>query len=458
MIHIKHGLDLPIEGAPDQNIQQADLHRSSAQAVNTIGILGQDYVGLKPTMAIREDEEVAAGQLLFSDKKNSALRVVAPIAGKIKAINRGHKRVLLSVTIEADHSGRKTTFENFTRQPVSNFKPDQAKALMIESGLWTAFRERPFGKVPTEESKPAHIFVTAMDSNPLAANPAPIIAQRLQDFNRGLEVIGHLTSGRTYLCTAPEFQELKLQQDIPSSVTHEVFSGPHPAGLVGTHMHFLAPISMNRKSWYINYQDVIAIGVLFNTGEYDANRIIALAGPHAKKPRLIEATLGASLSELTTNECHEGEVRVISGSVLSGAHSKGFKHYLGRYHLQVSILKEGRERGFMEYLSPGKDKHSVAKIYLSQFAKKLKLPMTTTTNGSQRAMVPIGLYEEIMPLDILPTQLLRSIIVGDTETAIELGVLELEEEDLGLCTYVCPGKYEYGPILRKNLTQIEQEG
>jgi Na+-transporting NADH:ubiquinone oxidoreductase subunit A len=241
-------------------------------------------------------------------------------------------------------------------------------------------------------------------------------------------------------------------------VSEQVFDGPHPAGLVGTHIHFLDPVGPNKTVWHLNYQDVIAIGELFTTGRLDAFRVISLAGPQVRAPRLVRTCLGASTDDLTRGELLEGENRIVSGSALYGAPCSGAVGYLGRYALQVTVLREGRERVLIRYLQPGRDLHSVTNLVIGKFRSRHRFPFTTTTNGSARAMVPIGTYEEVMPLDIQPTHLLRYLVVGDSDRAVQLGVLELGEEDLALCTYVCPGKYEYGPILRDVLDRIEAEG
>jgi len=209
--------------------------------------------------------------------------------------------------------------------------------------------------------------------------------------------------------------------------------------------------------WTVGYQDVMAIGDLFLTGRINPSRVVALAGPQVESPRLVRTRVGASLDELTAGQLKSGENRVISGSVFGGRAGGSNVRYLGRYHTQISGLAEGRERQFMHFVRPGMNAFSVLPIYLSRLLGK-QFDFTTSTNGSERAMVPIGTYEKIMPLDVLPTQLLRALIVGDTEVAQKLGCLELDEEDLALCTFVCPGKYEYGPILRDNLTRIEIEG
>ena len=244
-----------------------------------------------------------------------------------------------------------------------------------------------------------------------------------------------------------------------ANVRTETFAGPHPAGLAGTHIHFLDPVHAEKSVWSLNYQDTIAVGKLFATGRLWTERVVSIAGPMAAKPRLVRTRLGASLDELTAGELKTGKkLRVISGSVFGGRTSRGACAFLGRYHLQVSCLEEGTEREMLHYLRAGANKHSVMNLFISKLSSGKLFDFTTSTNGSPRAMVPIGNYEEVMPLDILPTQLLRALIVGDTEMAQKLGCLELDEEDLALCTYVCAGKYEYGPILRDNLTRIEKEG
>ncbi|MDF1763346.1 MAG: Na(+)-translocating NADH-quinone reductase subunit A, partial [Oleibacter sp.] len=323
---------------------------------------------------------------------------------------------------------------------------------LVASGLWTTLRTRPYSKVPSPGSRADAIFVNAMDTNPLASNPEVIIKEQAEAFKQGLVALSRLTDGKTFVCKASG-------ADIPTAGVEqtEEFSGVHPAGLTGTHVHFLHPVSTARVVWSIGYQDVIAVGQLMLTGKLPTERVIAIAGPQVKQPRLVRTQVGASLSELLANELKDGDNRVISGSVFGGRNAKGAEAFLGRYHNQVSVLEEGRDRPMFHYLRAGANRFSVMPIYISKLSSKL-FNFSTTTNGSERAMVPVGAYEKIMPLDILPTQLLRALIVEDMESAIGLGALELDEEDLALCSFVCPGKYEYGPILRKNLTQIEAEG
>lgn len=445
MITIKKGLDLPISGVPRQEI-------SDGQPVRTVALVGYDYHGMKPTMLVREGDRVKLGQPVFSDKKNEGVTYTAPAAGTVKAINRGAKRVFQSLVIELEGEDE-VTFDATPADKLAELSTEALRSLLIESGFWTAFRTRPYSKAPAIDSKPKAIFVQAMDTNPLAADAAKIIATDSDAFVTGLSILTRLTEGKVWVCKAPG-------ASIPTAdnVSVEEFGGVHPAGNPGTHIHFLEPVHANKVVWTIGYQDVMALARLVTTGRLSTERVVALGGPQVKEPRLVRTRLGASLEELTRDELGEGESRLISGSVFGGRGGLSEVAYLGRFHTQVSVLKEGRDRPMLHYLRAGVDRHSVLNLYVSKLAKGKLFNFTTSTNGSERAMVPVGQYERVMPLDVLPTQLLRALIVGDLDTAEKLGALELDEEDLALCTYVCAGKYEYGPILRDNLTRIEAEG
>lgn len=445
MIKIKRGLDLPITGSPEQRIEDA-------RPVRTVALVGFDYHGMKPTMEVQVGDRVQAGQILFSDKKNPGVVYTAPVSGVISAINRGEKRVLQSVVIDVENNDS-IDFGSHAVETLDSLDPQMVREKLLSSGLWTALRTRPYSKVPAVDAIPASIFVTAIDTHPLAADPAVVLQNCAVDFESGLKVLSRLSG--IWLCKAAG---AAIPGEQLAGVRTQSFAGPHPAGLVGTHIHMLEPVSEHRHVWHINYQDVVAVGRLFSTGHLSAERIVALAGPQVERPRLLRTLLGANLEELTAGEMKPGDNRVISGSVLGGRLARGAAMYLGRYHLQVSVLLEGTQREMLHYLRAGADKHSILNIFISKLAPNRLFNFTTSTNGSPRAMVPVGNYEEIMPLDILPTQLLRSLIVGDTDMAQKLGCLELDEEDLALCSYVCAGKYEYGPILRDNLTRIEIEG
>jgi Na+-transporting NADH:ubiquinone oxidoreductase subunit A len=452
-IRIRRGLDLPIKGPPEQRVTEPP-------AVGSVALLGDDYVGLKPTMLVAEGDRVRRGQALFTDKSNPGVQFTAPGAGQVRAINRGARRALQSVVIELDTSLEDEPAESFgvvDPAALASLAREQVVATLATSGLWTALRTRPYSRIPALEASPRSIFVTATDSNPLAPDPQVVIGLHQGDFAAGLAVLARLTGGPVYVCRRPGTQiPLPGEND---RFTIADFAGPHPAGLVGTHIHFVDPVGAERTVWHIGYQDVIAFGRLFLTGTLPVERIVSLAGPLVHEPRLMRTRLGASTEDLTRKTHRPHESRVVSGSVFSGRHALGALAYLGRYHNQVSVLREGRERELFGWIAPGRNKFSVANVFVSSLVRGLRrFAFTTSQNGSPRAMVPIGLYEKVMPLDILPTQLLRALVVGDTDTAQALGALELDEEDLALCSFVCPGKYDYGPVLRRGLEQIEREG
>jgi Na+-transporting NADH:ubiquinone oxidoreductase subunit A len=372
----------------------------------------------------------------------------------VAAINRGEKRALQSVVIEL-HGDDAETFAAYSESQLEGLDRDKVKENLVASGLWTALRTRPFSKVPRPASSPRSIFVTAMDTNPLAGRPSLILAERREDFVCGLKVLSRLTDGKVFVCKAPGVAV--PGSDLPLAETVE-FHGPHPAGLAGTHIHMLDPVGRERTVWYANYQDTTAIGKLFTTGRLDFERVISLAGPAVKKPRLVRTRLGAHTDELVEDELVDGESRVVSGSVLCGRKAEGPLAFLGRYHLQISVLAEGREPELFGWLRPGLDRYSVKNTYASSLLPSKKFAFSTAAYGAGRAVVPVGSYEKVMPLDILPTFLLRALAVDDIEQAEALGCLELDEEDLALCTFVCPGKGDYGALLRRNLAIIEKEG
>jgi Na+-transporting NADH:ubiquinone oxidoreductase subunit A len=454
---IKKGLDLPISGAPAQTAVDAPAPRH-------VALLGADYVGMKPTMLVAEGDLVERGQPLFTDKKTPGVQFTAPGAGKVVAIHRGDRRAFQSLVIELNEGersgavgrGSQVRFASFTGKDVATLDAEAVRALLLESGLWTALRGRPYGRTANPEQAPHSIFVQAADSNPLAPVPGAVLKGREEDFKRGLAAVAKLTEGRVFVCKA-RGDAVPVPSD--GKYRAEEFEGPHPSGTVGLHIHLLDPVDRNKVVWYLGYQDVAAIGHLFATGDLDLRRVVSVAGPVVRQPQLLRTRLGASTDDVAEGHLPEGETRLLSGSVLSGRKASGEVHgYLGRYHNQISALAEDTHREFLGWLAPGTHRFSATSAFVSAFGPKQKFDMTTTTYGSDRAMVPIGLYEKVMPMDLLPTFLLRSIFVQDVEKAEELGCLELEEEDLALCTFVCPGKTDWGPILRKVLTTIEKEG
>lgn len=452
MIRIQRGLDLPLAGAPQPRVE------TPAAAVRRVAVLGGDYPGMRPTLAVGEGDRVRRGQLLFEDKKTPGVRYTAPAAGVVTAIHRGERRFMLSVEIGvqgADGEDADEPFDAFNRAQLPRLLREQVQAQLLAAGEWTAIRTRPYGKVPVPGSVPAAIFVPLIDTQPLAPDPDAIVAERVDDFRDGLALLARLTDGPVWVCRRAGSALPAFAGGADGRIREEQFAGPHPAGNPGTHIHFLDPVHAKKTVWVVGCQDVIAFGRLFTTGRLHSERIVALAGPQVEAPCLLRTRFGASLDDLTAGRLKPGDNRIISGSVLNGRAARGPTAFLGRLAQQVSVLREGHERQFLGYLSPGRDRHSALNIYLSRWLPGMRFASTTSTQGSERAMVPLGQYEAVMPLDILATQLLRALVVGDTETAQALGALELVEEDLALCSYVCAGKYEYGPILRDNLERIE---
>ncbi len=448
MFRIRKGLDLPISGVPAQEID-------AGPAVSKVALVGDDYVGMKPKMAVQVGDTVKLGQVLFEDKKTPGVQYTSPGCGKVVAVNRGAKRKFESMVIELAGE-EEETFPSFNASELDNLERAKVQEVLIQSGMWTVLRTRPYSKVPTPDSAPHSIFVTAMDTNPLAADPVPIIKEQTEDFGHGLQILARLTDGPVYVCKRPG-------ADIPgegiAKVTMQEFSGPHPAGLAGTHIHFLDPVSDQKMVWSINYQDVIAVGRLFTTGRLYLERVISLAGPTVQNPRLIRTRVGAAIDDLVAGELIRDNVRLISGSVLGGRNASGGYAFLGHPHLQVTAIDEGREREFLGWALAGFNRFSIKPLYASAiFGRGRRIDFSSSAEGSPRAMVPVESYEKVMPLDIDPPYFLRALIVGDSEKAQELGCLELDEEDLALCAFVCPGKYNYGPLLRNVLTHIEKEG
>ena len=454
----RKGLRLPITGEPRQQIEAGATPR-------TVGVVAADFVGLRPTMHVNVGDDVRRGQLLMEDKKAPGVRYTAPAEGRVLAVNRGDRRALQSVVIELSRSEREgrpdaPRFSAFSSRHPSALTGDEVRELLVESGQWIALRGRPFSRVADPAERPHSIFVTAIDTNPLAASVETVLTGSQGAFETGLFALSKLTDGPLFVCTPTG---LPLSPPQVDRLRHEEFAGPHPSGTVGLHIHRLDPVDRQKMVWHAGYQDVVAIGHLFNRGELAVDRVVALGGPSVRDPRLLKTRLGAALDELVrgqlVDEMASGEHRVISGSVFSGRAAAGAVFgFLGRYYQQVSVLAEGRTREFLGWLSPGFNKFSTISTFVSKLLPGRRFAFTTSTNGSRRTIIPIGMYERVMPLDLMPTFLARALAMRDVERAEELGCLELDEEDLALCSFVCPGKTDFGPQLRDVLTDIEKEG
>ena len=447
---------LPLAGEPVQAVEPA-------APPPRVAVLAADAVGLRSTMHVSPGDSVSRGQVLFSDKRTPGVVYTAPAAGTVVGVHRGERRALQSVVVEpsrAEREGREpeaSRFPAFSGRHPTGLSADDVRALLLESGQWTALRARPYGRVADPAVRPHSIFVTAIDTNPLAPSIDAVVGDRTPAFDRGVAVLERLTDGPIHVCTGPD---TRLEVKVSDRVRHEVFVGPHPAGTVGLHIHTLDPVDRRKVVWHIGIQDVIATGRLFQTGLLDTARVVSLGGPPVARPRLLRTRLGASAAALVAGElASEQEVRVVSGSVFAGRTAAGEVHgYLGRYHQQISVLAEAREREFLGWLRPGFDRFSAVRTFASAWVPRRRLALTTSTHGSPRAIVPIGAYERVMPLDLMATPMMRALVMRDVERAEELGCLELDEEDVALCTFVDAGKTEFGPHLRGVLDVLEKEG
>ncbi len=457
---LKKGLDIPLAGAPSRHIDASPV-------VSRVAHIGYDSIGVKrlPTLEVEVGDRVRLGQPITRRKAYREVTATAPGSGVVEAIHRGPRRSLETIVIRLDRprdgndplppAADQETFNAYRADELDGLSRNQVSENLLASGSWLAFRTRPFSMIPAPDSTPAALFVTAIDTHPLAPDPKHIIDAAGEAFADGLRVIGKLTDGPRYCCQRPD-----ADLPVPAASGFQVaeFAGPHPAGLPGTHIHLLAPASLERTVWHLGYQDVIAIGRLFRTGRIDPTRIIALAGPMVANPRLIHTRLGASTNDLLQGELSgPHEARVISGSALSGRHAVSTSAFLGRFHNQITVLAEEREREWFGWLKLGRGRYSALNLFWSRRAEGETLALGTSQHGNPRAMVPIGAYERVMPLDLLPTQLLRALLVDDIESAEALGALELDEEDLALCSFVDCGKHDFGPVLRRNLDEIWRE-
>jgi Na+-transporting NADH:ubiquinone oxidoreductase subunit A len=434
VILIKKGLNLPISGHPDPVV-------SDTPTIHKAAILSNDFIGMKPTMLVKEGEKVKLGQKIIEDKKNPGVFFTSPCGGEVSSINRGDKRKFLSIEFDIDAEEESVLFD-------TNQDP---KTLLIESGLFNAFRTRPFNRTPKVEDKPDRVFINACDTNPLAVSPKDIIQLNEADFNSGVAFISSLFDFDIDLAFEDDHRDYTFQ-----NVNSTQFKGPHPAGLASTHINAIYPVNLHRKVWTINYQEVISIGYLVNNGKLRTHKNISLAGESVFNPSIVSARIGSNIDQLCAGKVNSN-ARVISGSVLFGHDAIDAMSYLGFYDNQVTALPNHTDDVFLNWVMPGKNIHSKLNVFLSAFKKPAKFNFNTGINGGNRAIVPVGSYEEIIPHDILMTQLLKALVVGDVEVAAELGMFELTAEDLALATYVCPSKYDYCSILMDNLNKVYEE-
>jgi len=445
-ITIRKGLDLPIGGAAEKLL-------TDARSITTYAIKPTDFVGLTPRLLVEEGDVVAVGDALFCDKNDERIRFTSPVSGQVKAIVRGEKRKLLEVVVETDFKSAPTIELPKTAEEI--------KAAMLQCGLWTSLRQRPFGTVANPDDKPKAIFVSAFSSAPLAPDYDFIMQGKEGLLLKGLEALTNLTDGKVHICFKPNQQLAKQLSILNYQFSIHHICGPHPSGNIGTQIAHIDPINKGEVVWTMNIQDVAVLGELVTTGVYNPEKVIAVAGPNIKNPHYYRVKAGACLAEITKaqlpNEDNPMTDRVISGDILSGTQiaADGF---LGAYDDLVSIIPEGDYYDFMGWLMPGFKKFSFSRTFLSGFLPKmLKWKFDTNTHGDERPLVFTGNFERVFPFDIYPTQLIKACIIGDIELMENLGIYEVDPEDFALCEFIDTSKTDIQAIIRKALEKLRKE-
>lgn len=448
-IKIKKGLDICLKGSPLQKM-------ADATSIEEYAVKPTDFVGMTPKLMVKEGDAVKAGSPLMHDKQNEGIVLSSPVSGTVKAVVRGEKRAIMAVVIASDG---KHESEQFTVAEPAKLGKEEVINELRAAGALSLLRQRPFGTVANPEVMPKAIFVSGFDSAPLGVDYDYMLQGREDDLQFGMTALSRIA--KVYLGLKPSQKEGKLAQ--LRNVEVNYFEGKHPAGLVGTQIAKLDPINKGEVVWTINIQDVAILGHIFAAGEYRPLKMVALAGPVVENPQYFQVYAGARMSEVTKNVKAEN-VRFVSGNVLSGAkiEKDGF---IGYYDCEVSVLEEGNKYDFMGWLMPGFKKYSASRTFLSGFFKGCKCgkkflegrEVNTGLHGSVRPLVVTGQYEEVMPLDIYPMQLIKACIVGDIDLMENLGIYEVEPEDFALCEFVDTSKTEIQAIIREGLEKIRKD-
>ena len=450
--HITKGYDIPISGRAEQIAQEAS-------PPGRVAVKPSDFLGVIPRLRVQVGDEVAAGSPVAENKKDPRILLCSPAGGQVVAINRGPRRRIDEIVIEIDPEGEKfVDFPAHSPEEISNgLDRDEIVDSLLNAGLWPLIRQRPFARVASPDDSPQSIFVSAIDTEPLAASPEFLLQDEESSFEAGMRILSRLTNGNVHLCCpaspSPQLRCLK-ESDIAKVHT---FAGPHPAGSVGTHIHRIEPLRKGQVAWTVKAAEVALIGRFFREGHFPVERIIAVVGEGAKVRKYFRTRLGAPVEALLAGGVQNGKQRLISGTVLTGRQLNPGS-FIGYYDTTLSVIPEGGKRTFLGWMLPGFGKSSFSRTFASSLTGKEKCEIDTSLNGSLRAIVPIGSYESVMALDIQPTFLFKSIIYGDLEEAEKLGLLECAEEDVALLSYVCHSKIDFCSLLRQGLEQYEKEG
>jgi len=443
---LKKGFNIKVAG-------KADLELTDLGAPKKVALQPTDFRGYKPKLEVEVGAEVKKGSPLFHLKSNEAVKFVSPGSGKVVEINRGERRAIVEVVVENDSKNDALKFGTFSDSTTA----EQIVENMLNGGMWPLIRQRPFSKIANPEDKPRDIFISGMDTAPLAADLKFIMQGLEEDFQLGVNILAKLTEGKIYLSTDGNGESVPAFQNA-INVEKNTFTGLHPAGNIGVQIHHIKPVKRDIV-WYVQPYAVAMIGQFFRTGEYAADRIVAIAGHALKKRQYYKTILGVSIASLITeaNLAHP-EARLITGNILTGRKVL-HKGYVGYYDNLISVIPEGpKEQRLLGYFRPGLYQRSHSRTFLSTWINRTENEVDTLLNGADRAFVMSGDYEQVLPMDIYPVYLAKSVMAEDIEEMEGLGILEVDEEDLALCSYICPSKHDFGGIIRKGLDLIEKEG
>ena len=450
---LKKGYTIKLAGAPEKILIDAEKPLLFASQPF-------DFLGLKPRLEVEVGSEVKIGSPLYNNKERPEIKFVSPASGKVIQINRGERRKIAEVVIESDGTDSAIDFGGETLENLENLGPDRIKKKLLDAGMWPLIRQRPFSKIANPQVTPRDIFITGMDTAPLVADPEFILQGEEENFNAGLKIIKQLTAGKIYLSLNGALKTHLPFLVNPDGVEVHEFYGKHPVGNLSVHIHHIAPINAGDNVWYLNAVDVPLIGKLFRSGKYPRERIVAVSGssvkPEARK--YYRTWVGTNVQTMVNEGTLEDEhVRIITGSVLRGRKipENGF---LGFYNRTLTIIPEGKEREFFGWLTPGIDQESFSRTFLSRFFPRKEYIKDTRIHGGKRAFIQTGDYEKMLPMDIYPAYLVKSIMAGEIEDMLSLGLLEVDDEDFALCTYICPSKIDFGIHIRQGLDILEREG
>ncbi len=446
-INIKKGCDLRVAGAAAKEIV-------SAKHPATIAIHPAEFRGIKPKLLVKEGDKVRGGSPIFSDKSRPTINFISPHSGVVSSINYGERRRLDSIIITPDSTNDPIDFGARDINSIQSMSRDEIVAYLLESGAFTYLRQRPFNSIPNPSRLPKSIFINAMNSAPNSLDQEFALEGKDKELQLGINLIKKLTEGKVHLCHA---EGSRLFTSL-SGIERHAFSGPHPSGLVGTHIHFIDPIAKGDTVWYINAIHLAAIGALLKTGYFNPETVVAMSGEGLKNRRYVKTIIGADLKGLIGEGLEKGEQRIISGTVLYGT-AVDLSGHLLYYDNNIQVIPEGRKRRFLGWVMPGLDQFSVtAKAFLSSLLPSKAVSYTTNLNGGHRALIWTDVYDDFTPLGIYTNFLLRSVLADDLEEMEGLGILEVAEEDFALATYVCPSKIDISSIIGKGLATIEKEG